>query len=48
VALERSGKAIGLHDALIASHARAEGLTVVTNNTRELRRVPGLSVENWV
>lgn len=48
VALERSGKPIGPHDMLIAAHARAEGLSVVTNNTREFRRVPGLRVENWV
>jgi tRNA(fMet)-specific endonuclease VapC len=48
VVLERSGKLIGPHDMLIAAHARAEGLTVVTNNTREFRRVPGLRVENWV
>jgi tRNA(fMet)-specific endonuclease VapC len=48
VALERAGKPIGPHDMLIGAHARAEGLTVVTNNTREFRRVPGLRVENWV
>lgn len=48
VALERSGKPIGPHDMLIAAHARAEALTLVTNNTREFRRVPGLTVENWV
>ncbi|HTT82831.1 MAG TPA: type II toxin-antitoxin system VapC family toxin [Rhizomicrobium sp.] len=47
VALERSGKLIGPHDMLIAAHARAEGLTLVTNNTREFNRVPGLAVENW-
>jgi predicted nucleic acid-binding protein len=28
--------------------ARAAKLTVVTNNTREFARVPGLKVENWV
>jgi tRNA(fMet)-specific endonuclease VapC len=33
---------------LIASHALAEGLTVVTANEAEFRRVPGLSVENWL
>ena len=33
---------------LIGAHARAEGLTVVTNNAREFRRLPGVRVENWV
>ena len=47
VALERAGKPIGPHDMLIGAHARAEGLTVVTNNTREFKRVRGLSIENW-
>jgi tRNA(fMet)-specific endonuclease VapC len=46
--LERRGKPAGPHDLLIAAHARAEGLTVVTNDVREFRRMPGLSVENWV
>jgi tRNA(fMet)-specific endonuclease VapC len=47
-ALERSGKPVGPHDMLIGAHARAEGLTVVTNNSREFRRLPGVQVENWV
>ena len=46
--LERRGKPIGPHDMLIGAHARAEGLTVVTNNAREFRRLPGLRVETWV
>jgi tRNA(fMet)-specific endonuclease VapC len=33
---------------LIAAHARHLGATVVTNNEREFRRVPGLSVQNWL
>jgi len=32
---------------LIAGHARAAGLTVVTNNVREFNRVPGLLVDDW-
>jgi tRNA(fMet)-specific endonuclease VapC len=32
----------------IAAHARSEGLVVVTNNTSEFSRIPGLMVENWV
>lgn len=47
-ALERTGKIVGSHDMLISAHARAEGLTVVTNNMREFRRIPGLRTENWV
>lgn len=47
-ALERAGRPIGPFDLLIAAHARAEGLTLVTNNTREFDRVEGLKVENWV
>ena len=46
-ALARRGKAIGTFDTLMAAHALSLGLTVVTNNTRHLSRVPGLSVENW-
>ncbi len=34
-------------DLLIAAHARSVNAAVVTNNTREFNRVPGLSVENW-
>ena len=32
---------------LFAAHARCLGLTLVTNNTREFGRVPGLKIENW-
>ena len=45
--LERKGTPIGPMDTLIAAHARAEDLTLVTNNTREFDRVEGLDVENW-
>lgn len=47
-ALERAGTPIGPNDLLIASHARALGLTLVTENVREFSRVPGLAVENWL
>ena len=43
-----SGTPIGPYDMLIAAHARHIGATVVTNNEREFRRVPGLSVRNWL
>lgn len=45
--LQASGTPIGLHDLLIASHARSEGLIIVTRNLREFDRVPGLRVESW-
>jgi tRNA(fMet)-specific endonuclease VapC len=41
------GALIGPNDTLIAAHARCLGLTLVTNNTREFGRVPGLKIENW-
>ena len=46
--LDRAGTRIGALDLLIAAQAAALGLTVVTNNLREFRRVPGLRVENWL
>lgn len=46
-ALEKKGTPIGPMDMLIASHAKAEGLILVTNNTREFNRVEGLDVEDW-
>lgn len=45
--LEKKGQPIGGNDLLIAAHAKALGLVLVTNNTREFLRVPGLSVELW-
>jgi tRNA(fMet)-specific endonuclease VapC len=47
-ALEAAGNPIGPNDLLIAAHARALGLTMVTNNQTEFSRVPGLAVENWL
>lgn len=46
--LEKKGKLIGANDMLIAAHAKAAGLTLITNNTREFERVEGLNLENWV
>ena len=46
--LQRRGKPIGALDMLIAAHAKSEGLTLVTNNTREFARVNGLTLEDWV
>ena len=45
--LERKGEMIGNNDLWIAAHAKAAGLTLVTNNEREFRRVRGLKVQNW-
>lgn len=47
-ALVSRGRPIGPYDTLIASHARSLQATVVTNNEREFRRIPGLPVENWL
>ena len=38
---------IGANDLFIAAHARALGLTLVTNNTPEFERVSSLVIENW-
>ena len=45
--LESKGKSIGENDQLIAAHAMALKAVLVTNNTREFTRIPGLKVENW-
>lgn len=46
-ALAASGTPIGPYDVLIAGQALARGLTVITHNMREFRRVAGLVVEDW-
>lgn len=45
--LHRKGKPIGPFDTMLAGHARSLGLTLVTNNMKEFKRVAGLRVENW-
>ena len=45
--LRRQGQPIGPYDLLIAATALTHGLTVVTRNTREFSRVPGLNLEDW-
>lgn len=45
--LEAKGEMIGNNDLWIAAHSLASGLTLVTNNEREFRRVRGLKVQNW-
>lgn len=46
--LTSTGSLIGPNDLLIAAHALASDLTVVTANVGEFSRVPGLKVENWL
>ncbi|MDR6711970.1 tRNA(fMet)-specific endonuclease VapC [Pseudomonas hunanensis] len=46
--LASAGTPIGPYDQMIAGHARACGLVLVTNNLREFQRVPGLRVEDWL
>jgi len=46
--LSRQGIPIGPNDLLIAAHALAADLTLVTANTREFSHVPELKVENWL
>jgi len=46
--LYKMGKPIGPYDMMIAGHARSAGLILVTNNTKEFKRVRGLMAENWV
>ena len=45
--LRKLGTPIGEYDLLIAGIALAHKLTVVTHNTSEFNRVPGLKVEDW-
>jgi len=46
-ALEKKGQTIGSMDLLIAAHAVSLDVRVVTHNSREFGRVPGLKIEDW-
>ena len=46
-AMEVAGTPIGQADQLIAGMALANDMTLITRNTREFSRVPGLRLENW-
>lgn len=48
VHLESKGQVIGPNDLWIAAHARAVDVPLVTNNTREFSRVPGLTIDTWM
>ena len=41
------GPPIGPYDVLIAGQAQARSVILVTGNTDELKRVEGLTIENW-
>jgi len=45
--LERRGTPIGPLDTMIAAHSLCLALPLVTNNTAEFSRVPGLQLEDW-
>jgi len=45
--LERRGQIIGPLDLLIAAHALSLGVTLLTANAREFKRVKGLNVQAW-
>jgi tRNA(fMet)-specific endonuclease VapC len=45
--LEKKDTLIGPYDIVLAAQALARGLTLVTSNIREFRRVKGLKLENW-
>lgn len=45
--LRKQATPIGPYDLLIAAQARRVGATLVTANTREFTRVPGLLVVDW-
>jgi tRNA(fMet)-specific endonuclease VapC len=46
--LEKRGQPISANGLFIAAHARSLNLILVSNNTREFERVPGLQLENWL
>jgi tRNA(fMet)-specific endonuclease VapC len=45
--LESAGRVIGPHDLQIAAVALQHQLTLVTHNTREFNRIPGLKLDDW-
>ncbi len=46
--LRQAGTPIGDLDEMIAAHALALRVTLVTDNTRHFERVQGLVLENWI
>jgi len=46
--LKKNGTPIGTIDTFIGSLSVSRGLILVTNNTREFERIPGIRIENWI
>ncbi len=46
--LEKAGTPIGAMDMLIAAHAISLEIPLVTNNTREFKRITSLNVVDWI
>jgi tRNA(fMet)-specific endonuclease VapC len=46
--LESKGRTIGPLDMFIAAHALSLDLTIISNNIKELSRIPKLKSENWI
>jgi tRNA(fMet)-specific endonuclease VapC len=46
--LALQGSPIGPYDVMIAGQAKARGLTLITHNTKEFKRVLGLHIEDWL
>ena len=45
--LEAQGQMIGTYDLLLAGQALTLSVTLVTANTKEFSRVPGILLDNW-
>ena len=45
--LERHGRPVGAYDILIAAQGLSRDLTVITHNTQEFERIPGLKIQDW-
>jgi len=46
--LDAKGVAMGVTEAMVAAHALSLGATLATSSSKGLRRISGLSVENWL
>jgi tRNA(fMet)-specific endonuclease VapC len=46
--LDRTGRPIGPNDLLIAAHALALDLTLISDNVEEFARIPRLTLDNWL
>ena len=46
--LEKIGRVIGGLDMQIAAHAKSLDMTLITNNTKEFKRIDNLVIDNWI